>query len=463
MKENRINYLLKNTSIFAISNISTKIIVFLLVPLYTYCLTTEEYGTVDLLFTISSFLVPILTLNISEAVYRFSLDKDANNNKIVSISGFIVICSLLLSLLVIPIFSLFPQYEVYKYYFYFYLISSILSQLFLVNLKGQEKLKLFSIGNILNTILIAILNIILLKFYNKKIDGYFLAYTISNFITFFYAFIAGKVLPSLRKFQFDKKLFVEMTKYSIVLIPTSFMWWIINSSDRIMVTSMVSSSANGIYAVSYKIPSILTTIAGIFNQAWMFSAISEKDSIDKEKFTNKVFRTMYIFIFIISVFILTFLKPFFKIYVESEFYSAWKFVPILVFGSVFLTFGTFVSTSYNVYKDSKGFLFSGLFGAFINILLNFMLIPLFNVYGAAIATCISYIGVFIYRIIDTKKYLIIRWNKDYILPIVILLICCTLLYVDSIYSLIIQFLILIAMIIRYKNDWIPILKRIFKR
>lgn len=463
MKRNRIDYLLKNTSIFAISNISTKIIVFLLVPLYTYCLTTEEYGTVDLLFTLSSVLVPILTLNISEAIYRFSLDKNANNNKIVSISSVIVICSLLLSLFIIPIFSLFPQYDLYKYYFYFYLISSILSQVFLVNLKGQEKLKLFSFGNILNTILIAGLNILFLKLFDKKIDGYFLAYTIANFITFIYAFIVGKILYSLKKFCFDKKLFIEMIKYSIVLIPTSFMWWIINSSDRIMVTNMVGSSANGIYAVSYKIPSILTTIAGIFNQAWMFSAISEKDSVDKERFTNRVFHIMYIFMFILSIFILTFLKPFFKIYVESEFYFAWKYVPILIFGSVFLTLGTFISTSYSVHKDSKGFLFSGMFGAFINILLNFIFIPLFNVYGAAGATCISYICVFIYRLIDTKKYVKIKWNKNYILPIVFLLICCILLYIDNIYSFILQILVFLIMIIIYKNEWITITRKILRR
>ena len=112
---NRTKYLIKNTAIFAINNIATKLIVFLLVPLYTHFLTTSEYGVVDLLFTISSVLVPIFTLNVSEAIYRFSMDKDANNNKIISTSIILLIFGCLMSLVCIPILGLFPSYSKYKY------------------------------------------------------------------------------------------------------------------------------------------------------------------------------------------------------------------------------------------------------------------------------------------------------------------------------------------------------------
>ena len=54
---------------------------------------------------------------------------------------------------------------------------------------------------------------------------------------------------------------------SVVLIPNTFMWWIMNSSDRVMVTYMIGAAANGIYAVSYKLPTLVSTLTGIFNQA----------------------------------------------------------------------------------------------------------------------------------------------------------------------------------------------------
>ena len=89
-------YLLKNTVIFAIGNIATRLLSFLLVPLYTNVLTTEEFGIIDLLCTICSFIIPIFSFNIIEAVLRFSLDKNSKNNKIMSI-GLISIIFMIIS------------------------------------------------------------------------------------------------------------------------------------------------------------------------------------------------------------------------------------------------------------------------------------------------------------------------------------------------------------------------------
>ena len=469
MKKNRdrASYLAKNTAIFAISNVATKLITFFLVPLYTFYLTTQQYGVIDLLFTISSVLVPILTLNISEAIYRFSMDKDADNDKIMSISTILIIFCSLLGLVSIPILRIINGYSEYAVYFYFYIVTLAVSQIFLVNLKGQEKLKSFAIGNIINTLVIAILNVVFLVYLKKGILGYFNAYIISNIITLIYAFFVGKVWKNLKKFSFDKSLFIKMSKYSIVLIPTSFMWWIMNSSDRIMVTKFIGESANGLYAVSYKIPTILTTVAGIFNQAWFFSAVNEKDSEDKTEYTNKVFKSMYYMMFIIATAIITILKPFFKLYVSVDYFSAWEFVPFLIFGSVFMTLATFISTSYNVYKDSKGFLYSGIFGAIVNIILNFILIPKFNVQGAAFATCVSYIIVFIYRIIDTKKYVHIKFQKGYILPAVLLIVDSFFLFINNIFGFICQIIVLIITLIVYRKEWlkpmVDIIEKLIKK
>lgn len=451
---NRTKYLLKNTTIFAISNMATKLITFFLVPLYTYCLNTEEYGVIDMFFTISSVLIPIVTLNVVEAIYRFSMDRDAENNKIVSIGIILFILCIILSLFLFPMLDLFPIYSKYKFYYYFYIVTSAGYQIFAVNLKGQEKLKLFSIGNIINTFLVAFLNILFLKVFNFKIEGYFLAYIISNSICLIYAIIAGNIINIIKNFSFDKNLFKDMCKYSIVLIPTSFMWWIMKASDRIMLTHYSGLALNGIYAISYKIPTILQSIAAIFNQAWVFSAVKEKDSEDKNQYTNLIFRKLYFGLCIISCFLLVFLKPFFSIYISKEYFTAWKYVPVLLIGTLFITFGTFLSSSYNVHKDSKGFLFSGLYGTLVNIILNFILIPKFSAFGAAIATCISYIVVFIYRLIDTQKYVKISFYRDYVYAMIIIVLLSILIYFDNFISIIVQLCFLIFFLIFSRNEWL---------
>lgn len=420
---NRKKYLAKNTMIFALNSIGTRLITFLLVPLYTKAFIKSEFGIVDLVTTIATLFVPIITINIGEAVMRFSLDENADQDKIVNIGAFILALSVMFGTSIFLIILLFPQIKINVGLVYFYCISQGIYQVFSCILRGKEKLLQFAIGNILLTFLSAILNIVFLLFFKIGINGYFLSYIIANMVAGIYCFISGNVFSSLRKFSIDMKLLKKMSKYSIVLVPNSLMWWLMNSSDHIMVTFMISAAANGVYAISYKLPSILAALASVFNQAWSYSAIHEDKSLDREKFSNTMYDKLVRFQFVITVGLMCIIKPLMKIYVDSAFYDAWRYTPYLLAGNFFLTISTFLSTSYTVNKDSRGFLLSASVGAFINIILNFILIPIIGVHGAAFATCISYIIVFIYRIIDTKKYIVIHvFDKEYIIGYLMIIV-----------------------------------------
>ena len=406
--ESRGRYLAKNTAIFAIGNVASRLISFFLVPLYTNILTTAEYGVVDLVNTLCTVLAPILILNINEAVMRFALDKGANYKKIMSTGLTVFVGAILFGILVIPASSLFSEVAPYSTYIYFYTVTLAGSQLFLCYLRGKENIAFYSVGSVLQTMTIALFNILFLAVLHKGIKGYFLAYIISNIITILFAFIAGNVREVIRDYKFDIKLTKAMAAYSVVLIPNTFMWWIMNSSDRVMVTSIIGVAANGIYAVSYKLPSLVSTMTGIFNQAWSYSAIREDGAEDENEYNNMVFNRLISIVMLLSIALLTIVKPFLSLYVGMDYYSAWKYTPFLIIGSAYLTLATFMATSYTVHKDSFGYLFSATFGAVLNIVLNFLLIPIIHVYGAAFATCISYIAVFAFRLIHTKKY--IKYN-----------------------------------------------------
>ena len=87
----RSKYLLKNILIFTFGNVGTKLINFILVPLYTYVLSTEEYGIVNLIFVICAIVTPILMGNVGESIKRFLLDKKYNEDSIV-LNGLIWFC-----------------------------------------------------------------------------------------------------------------------------------------------------------------------------------------------------------------------------------------------------------------------------------------------------------------------------------------------------------------------------------
>lgn len=450
MHEKRNKYLMKNTIIFAIGNIGTKFISFFLVPLYTNVLSTNDYGTIDLIYTISIVAVSIVTFNIAEAIMRFSLDKDADYDNIFSTGAVLFLISIFLSLIIFPICNLFESIGNYSLFVYIYIISLASCQISLAFLRGKELLLNYSIGNIVNAFCIAILNILFLSVFKWGIRGYFLAYIIANLITSIYAMIAGNVKKSVLKFNFDLKLTKEMLIFSVVLIPNTFMWWIMNSSDRIMVTAFIGASANGIYAVAYKIPTILSSLTTIFTQAWSYSAIKESSSNDKEDYSNTIYRKMLQIVLVLGTGLLLVIKPLMRVYVSAEYYEAWRYTPYLIVGFIFMTLGTFLATSYTVYKDSRGFLLSGLTGAVINVVLNWILIPLINVDGAALATCISYFFVFVYRVFDTRKYLRINiFVVRDLLGFCVLIVASIFIYNEKYSTIIMLFCFALEVIINY--------------
>lgn len=462
--QQRNKYLLKNTVIFSIGNFGTKIISFFLVPLYTNILTTREYGTVDLIYTIGMVLVPLLTLNIGESIMRFALDKDADYDKIMSTGITILIFGAIIGLLILPIANLFESVSNYSIYIYLYTLTLAFSQIFLCYLRGKEFLLKYSIGNIIQSLTIAIFNIIFLIGMKKGIEGYLMAYILANVCTGLYGFWAGKVNLVIKKYSIDIELSKNMIKYSVVLIPNSFMWWIMNSSDRMMVSAMISVTANGVYAVAYKIPTLLSTITTIFNQAWSYSAIREDESEDKEEYNNRVYDNLVTIVIVVATGLLMIMKPFLSVYVGKEYYAAWHYVPYLIVGFVFMTLGSFIATSYTVHKDSMGFLISGTVGAIINLILNFILIPMMGVSGAAFATCISYFGVFAYRIKDTQKYIKLRvFKRKQICGYALLILSAMTCYLDNCIGqtlLVIEFICIILLNKEFVKDMLKIIFKI---
>ena len=460
-KESKNKYLLKNTIILSIGNFGSKLITFFLVPLYTNIFTTKEYGIIDLITIISVVIVPLITLNIQEAVMRYSMDKDAKKEKIFSVGILIMIFMTILGIISLPILHRTSITSEYDALLVMYTLTFGFSQMLLCFIRGQEKLRLYSIINIIQTFIIAILNILFLKCFKFGIEEYILSYIISYCITIILCFIKGDLIHLLHEFSIDKKLAKEMIKYSIILIPNSLMWWIMNSIDRILVTVIINLEANGIYAVSYKIPSIVITLTTIFNQAWMFSAVKEKDSIDKNQYTNSIYIALFNCIVTLSIFLLLILKPLMKIYVGQDFYNAWMYTPPLIIGTIFLTLGTFLSNEYIAYKDSLGFLKSSSIGAIINIVLSSILIPTIGVMGAAIATCVSYIGIFIFRVFDTRNYLKIKvFDNNKIIQIILVFSAAIIVYINSVIIYPILLLIFILELWLTRELWIKIITNI---
>ena len=445
--------LFKNVGLLTISNMSSKILVFLLVPLYTSVLTTEEYGTYDLVVTSVQLLFPILTLNIVDAVMRFSMRKDLTVEKIASIGMSFILKSLpivVAILLVIYKFNIFSQITPYVFFAFFYYLFYVLNQYFIQLAKGCEKVKDMAVAGIISTVTMIGFNVIFLLVVKLGLFGFFLANTLSLALSVVYLAIRLKIF-SLVKFSVkDKALKKEMLKYCIPLITVTLSWWVNSSASKYIVSAMCGVAANGLLSVAYKIPNIMGVVQNIFTQAWQISAIKENESKDAKKFYSDTFTFMNMAMVFVCSGLILFTKLIAKFLFANEFYSAWEFVPFLVVASVLNAAAGYLGPILAAQNNSKSMAKSAIYGAVVNIILSVAFVYLIGIQGAAIATMIASFVIYFVR---HKELGFILKNKSHKCNIIswILIILQS---VVAIYTkwYIVQIAIIIVMVIVYNKQ-----------
>ena len=180
------------------------------------------------------------------------------------------------------------------------------------------------------------------------------------------------------------------------MVPSIILWWITNVSDRYMVTYFVGASENGLYTAASKIPNFVILFSTVFIDAWQLSAVDEYDSDSREAFFTKVFRVYSGGIFVVASALIFFCRIITKILVDDSYFNSWKFVPVLIIATSFSCLVNFLASVYMAEKKSFMGMVTALSGAITNIVLNFVLIPIMGATGAAVATVVSFVVVFVF-------------------------------------------------------------------
>lgn len=395
-----------------IGQFASKILVFFLVPFYTSVLSTEEYGISDLLITTSNLAYPFFTLMVSTAILRFCLDKKEDPVKIFSVGLWIDLTGYLV--LVGTAIFIFPYFmsRAYIPYFLLYYIFDAINALLLNYLRGLNNVKMYSLVGVINTLLLITFNLIFLLYFKMGIKGYLLAMILSLGSVDLIIIIREKLWENIYlPWKIEKKLLKNMLTYCFPLIPNQMSWWVSNSSDRYIMNYFRPVSELGVYSVSYKIPSIMTTMSSIFTGAWEISAVDDFGTEKNRKFFSEMYYEYLNLLIVLCASVLVFIRPLAYILFKKEFYGAWLFVPALLYATLFNGMCGFVGTIFSAAKKTNAIFFTTIAGAVTNIVLNFCLIPNWGAQGAAIATAFSYVATFISRLVISNK--IINLTIDY--------------------------------------------------
>lgn len=403
----RYKYLFKNIGLLTLSQFATKFLSFFLVPLYTSILSTAEYGTYDLFYTTIGVLLPILTLNIQEAILRFSLDKKANKDAIVTVGfKYLAISNLIvaLGLAANHFIGISDVVSNYSFFIFCMFFVQALSGIITTYARGVEKVADLSISSVIASVVTISCNILFLSVIRWGLKGYFLANIIGPFIQSVYLLIRTGFLSHIKMNKYEVET-QEMTSYSKPLIANSIAWWVNNSLDKYVIVFSCGLAENGIFSVAGKIPSILNIFQSIFNQAWTLSAVKDYDPEDKSGFFSNTYRAYNCMMVILCAGIILVDKLLAKILYAKEFYSAWKYVPWLTIAIVFGALSGYLGGFFAAVKDSKVFSYSSVIGALTNMVLNVLLTMVIGTMGAAIATTICYVEIWAIRFWQARKYI----------------------------------------------------------
>lgn len=421
--------LAKNTAIVSIGKICTQLITFFLLPVYTAVLSNEEYGVVDLLNTLTSLLLPIVTLQIEQGIFRYLIDCRENNEKQIKLITTIIRFMIIQSIACIVIFlcvSPFIHNE-YKYFLMANLLMGIFSSLLLQICRGLGDNATYAIGSFITGAFTVVLNVIFIVAFRWGAYGMLGATAISNFICAVYIFLKRKIYKYIKPKQFDKKILKEIIKYSVPLIPNMISWWIVSASDRTIISAVIGIAQNGIYSAANKFSGVFTTLYSVFNLTWTESASININSEDRDEFFSKILDFVIRFFGCLCLGTIAVMPFAFNILINEKFAEAYYQIPILILGSVFNILVSFVGSIYVAKKLTKEIAKTSIISAVINIFVNIVLIKSIGLYAASISTVIAYALMFIYRWIDVKKYVKFNVNK-------ILMFALTIMYGITIFT-----------------------------
>lgn len=409
---NKYKKLLSNTLIFGIGTFSSKVMVYLLMPLYTALLSKAEYSTADLITQAANLLMPLAAIGMYDGIFRFAIDAGEKKKEIFSSGMAMLLIGSGVFTLLSPILWKFDYFEGYNWLIVVFVITANLQCAVSFYVRGLGHTKMYALQGIINTALNIALNVIFLVCFDMGVLGYVLSVVVANVIVTLFLIIAMKLYRDFDIKLVTKETIMAMLKYSVPLIPNTVFIWVNSVANRFIVAHYCGNDVNGLFAAALKIPTAITLLTTIFTEAWQLSAVTDSEDSDRGLFYSEVFKSYLGLIFMAGSGLVMFSKVFTNLLMDASYYDAWQFMPTLIISTVFLSLATFMGSVYLVKKKSMMSLVTSMTGAVVNVAVTFITIPLFidrygvliAAQGAAIGAIAGYLIVYVIRAINAQAY-----------------------------------------------------------
>lgn len=447
MKSSRNKKFITDILIYGVGNLGSKMITFLLVPLYTYFIDRKDFGYYDLILNIIFLAIPFVTIQLRDGVFRFLLDNEKKEfrTKVISFTYSMFLRSIPITL----ILCIFLSFYISIPHFYLILGTLVVMSYYEVQMqivRGLGKNKYFVIAGIITSLFIGLFSILFVVELSMGIAGIFVANISARIISLFV--IEFKLCIWKKYYRHrsqDKELNKQLINYTLPLLPNIICWWLIGSSNRFFIANFLGFDANGIYAVAIKFSTILETLTVIIYQAWQETAIKQYNSHDKNEFYSKIFNLYLLLLVTVGTYFAFILKFCYRWIIDTNYGEGTIYLFPMFISVIFYALSSFLDIGYQCSKQTNRILPSIMFTAILNLLLNYLFIRLWGINGIIVSSIISYTFLLIYRFIDSNRYFKITISNKSIYLLIILSINCTIYYLIK--SILLQIIYLIFLII----------------
>lgn len=396
---NKLKLFVENFLVYGMGGVISKIIPLIMVPIITRIMPNEEYfGISDLSNTVVQFGSAIAVMGMYDAMYRMFFEKQEKSYKKSVCSTamvFTFITSIVVFFAMVVCRDIIAQYffddKRYAYVVYLSAMATLVgatNSIISAPTRMQNKRKVFLVTNTISPLMSYSISIPMLMA-GHYVIALPLASVISGLVMEVIFGVMNREWYDFRKFEI--RLLKELLIIAIPLLPNFLIYWVFNSSDKIMITNMLGVGAAGIYAIGSKLGQCSQLIYVAFAGGWQYFAFYTMREKNQVKNNSKIFEYLGIISFISTLFICAWSYSIFKLLFTEQYLSGYIVAPYLFLAPLLQMLFQVAANQFLVIKKTWPNMLILLTGAIVNIFINWTLIPVLGIEGASMATLIGYI------------------------------------------------------------------------
>lgn len=427
---NKFKLFIENFLVYGLGGIISKLIPLIMVPIVTRLMpNTEYYGISDLSNTVVQFGSAIAVIGMYDAMYRMFFEKEDEEYK-KNICSTALLFTMITSLIVFAIMliarNFIAQYffgnSKYAYVVYLSAMAVLVSatnSIISAPTRMQNKRKIFLVTNTVSPLLSYSISIPMLL-----AGHYVIALPLAAVVSGVTMEITFGILNHgwFNFRRFDKKLLRQLLIIAIPLFPNFLIYWLFNSCDKVMITNILGIGAAGIYSVGSKLGHCSQLIYTAFAGGWQYFAFSTMKDDNQVKSNSMILEYLGVISFVATAFICAWSYLIFNILFTDKYLTGYVVAPYLFLAPLLQMLFQVACNQFLVIKKTWPNMLILSSGVVINIVINYFLIPVLGIEGAAIATLLGYVVSDVICVVVLCKMKLMVINFKFVLATIIMMI-----------------------------------------